>query len=272
MQPGSPQFAQLKSSLKATWVAGDFGEIAKFTTKAAENFVERLPIGNGIKVLDVACGTGNTAIPAARAGGVVTGVDIAENLLEQARKRAASEKLAIHFREGDAEELPVADEEFDVVLSMYGAMFAPRPERVAAELVRACRRGGTIAMANWTAEGFVGKSFQLTAKFVPPPPGLPVPVLWGNKNVVRQRFAEGVSNLSLTRHTAVFDFPFPPREAVELFRRYFGPTQMAFARLDESGRAELASALEALWSDHNVASNNETRIEAEYLEVQALRA
>jgi hypothetical protein len=130
---------------------------------------------------------------------------------------------------------------------MFGAMFAPRPERVAAELIRVCKPGGLIAMANWTPEGFVGKSFQTTAEMVPPPTGLPAPSLWGNEQAVRQRFAHGISKLSLTRHKAVFDYPFIPKEVVGFFRQYFGPTQAAFSRLDKQGQSELASRLEALW-------------------------
>ena len=170
MQTLTPDFAKLKSGMKATWMAGDFGQIANFTAAEAANFVERIGIKAGDKVLDVACGTGNTAIPAAKAGASVTGVDIATNLLEQAEKRAAAEGVNVRFEEGDAEELPYGDESFDVVVTMFGAMFAPRPERVAAELIRVCKPGGVIAMANWTPQGFVGKSFQITAKLVPPPP------------------------------------------------------------------------------------------------------
>jgi SAM-dependent methyltransferase len=202
----------------------------------------------------------------------VTGVDIAPNLLEQARKRAAAEQLEIRFQEGDAEQLPVADDEFDVVLTMFGAMFAPLPERVASELIRVCRPGGVIAMANWTPEGFVGKSLQITAEMVPPSAGLSAPTLWGNEQVVRQRFAKGNSKLSLTRHKAVFDYPFSPKEVVEFFRQYFGPTQATFSSLDERGQSELASRLESLWTEHNTASNGRTRIEAEYLDVTAIRA
>jgi ubiquinone/menaquinone biosynthesis C-methylase UbiE len=271
MQSASPDFAQLKSSMKASWTAGDFGQIANFTVGAAEEFVAQTEISPGTHVLDVACGTGNTAIPAARAGGLVTGVDIAPNLLEQARKRASAEQLNIRFLEGDAEELPCRDGEFEVVQTMFGAMFAPRPERVAAELIRVCGPGGLIAMANWTPEGFVGKSFQLTAEMVPPPPGLPAPVLWGNEQVVRQRFAKGISKLSVTRRKAVFDYPFSPKEVVEFFRRYFGPTQASFSRLDAQGQSQLASRLESLWAEHNTASDGSTRIDAEYLDVRAIR-
>jgi ubiquinone/menaquinone biosynthesis C-methylase UbiE len=272
MDSTSPDFAQLKSAMKASWMAGDFDRIANFTAKAAEDFVARTQIAPGVRVLDVACGTGNTAIPSARAGGLVTGVDIAPNLLEQARKRAAAEQLEIRFQEGDAEQLPVADDEFDVVLTMFGAMFAPRPEHVAAELIRVCRPGGVIAMANWTPEGFVGKSLQITAEMVPPPAGLPAPTLWGNEQVVRQRFAKGTSKLSLTQQKAVFDYPFSPKEVVEFFRQYFGPTQATFSRLDEHGQSELASRLESLWTEHNTATDGRTRIEAEYLDVRAIRA
>jgi ubiquinone/menaquinone biosynthesis C-methylase UbiE len=270
MQSPSPDFAQLKSNMKASWMAGDFGQIANFTVKAAEDFVARTPISPGTRVLDVACGTGNTAIPAARAGGLVTGVDIAPNLLDQARRRAAAEQLEIRFQEGDAEELPVGDHEFDVVQTMFGAMFAPRPERVAAELIRACGPGGLIAMANWTPEGFVGKSFQITAEFVPPPAGVPAPALWGSEQVVRQRFSNGISKLSLTRHQALFDYPFSPKEVVEFFRQYFGPTQTTFSRLDKQGQSRLAARLESLWAEHNTASDGRTRIEAEYLDVRAV--
>lgn len=270
-QPIAPDLAELKSRMKSTWMAGDFGQIANFTAPEAENFVGRLGISPGGKVLDVACGTGNTAIPAAKTGASVTGVDIATNLLEQARKRAASEQLAIRFEEGDAEELPYDDQTFDVVLTMFGAMFAPRPERVAAELIRVCRPGGLIAMANWTPQGFVGKSFALTAKMVPPPP-VPPPVLWGDETVVQQRLGAGAKSLTCKRQNARFAYPFSPREVVDFFRRYFGPTQAAFSKLDATGQAAMAEQMESLWIEHNTAKDGTTVVDAEYLEVRASRA
>lgn len=272
MQSPAQDFSQLKSQMKAVWMAGDFGQIAKFSADAAEDFIKRTPLKPGMRVLDIACGTGNTAIPAARTGASVTGVDIATNLLEQARQRAAAQNLKVDFREGDAEELSFGDAEFDVVITMFGAMFAPRPERVAAELLRVCKPGGHIAMANWTPEGFVGKTFQLSAKMVPPPPGLPAPLLWGTEHAVRERFGNGVSELSLTRKNARIDYPFPPKEVVQFFRQYFGPTQMTFSKLDEKGKAELAAQMEALWEKHNASPNGGTKVEAEYLDVRATRA
>lgn len=254
-------------------MAGDFGQVAKYVAPTAEEFVARLDIKPGTRVLDVACGTGNEAIPAAKAGGVVTGVDIAPNLLEQAKAWAAAEELDIRFQEGDAEELPFGDHEFDIVLSMFGAMFAPRPERVAAEFVRVCRPGGVIAMANWTPDGFVGESFKLMAKMVPPPPGVPAPILWGDENTVRQRFSNGIAKLTLTRRKAVFDYPFSPKEMVEFFRQYLGPTQMAFAQLDQQGQAELAWQMELQWAEHNLAKDSgHTVVEAAYLDIRAVRA
>ena len=272
MQDASPELAQLKSRMKASWMAGDFGQIANYAAQEAKDFVSRTALKPGARILDVACGTGNSAIPAARAGAEVTGLDIATNLLEQARKRAAAEGVKASFEEGDAEDLPYPDRSFDVVMTMFGAMFAPRPDRVAAELLRVCRPGGLIAMANWTPEGFVGKSFRVMAEMVPPPPGLPAPSLWGSEPVVQQRFSTGVSKLSLNRHQAQFHYPFGPKEVVEFFRQYFGPTQLSFARLDPAGQSELAGRLESLWAEHNTASDGTTKVEAEYLEVRAIRA
>lgn len=271
MQTSTPDLTQLKSRMKSTWMAGDFGKIAHYSAQEAANFVDRIGIPPGARVLDVACGTGNTAIPAAKKAASVTGVDIATNLLEQARKRADAEKLKIAFKEGDAEDLPFADSSFDIVLTMFGAMFAPRPEKVASELLRVCKPGGVIAMANWTPEGFVGKSFQVTAKHVPPPP-LPAPVLWGHEETVKQRLGHGAKHLNCTRQKVQFSYPFPPRETVEFFRQYFGPTQMAFARLDEAGQQALAQQLESLWAEHNASEDGTTAVQAEYLDVRAVRA
>jgi len=253
-------------------MAGDFGQIAGFVVGEEESFVARLNLKPGTLLLDVACGTGNSAIPAARAGAKVTGVDIATNLLEQARKRAAAEQLEIRFEEGDAEELPFADGSFEVVVSIFGAMFAPRPERVAAEFLRVLKPGGMIAMANWTSQGFVGRMNQVTAKMAPPPPGIPAPSLWGDESIVRQRLGHGCSHLDCTPRKIKMAYPFPPREMVAFFRRYMGPTQMAFSRLDAAGQATLAAELESLWVEHNTAVDGTTAVEGEYLEVRAIRA
>jgi SAM-dependent methyltransferase len=267
----NPEIESLKTRLKAMWMAGDFGQVAKIIETGAEEFIARLAPKPGTRLLDVACGSGNLAIPAARAGAIVTGVDIATNLLEQARARAESEGLTIQFDEGDAENLPYADAAFETVVSMYGAMFAPRPELVAAELVRVCRPGGRIAMANWTPDGFIGQMFKTGGKYVPPPPNMPSPVKWGDEETVRERLRDGIADLQLTRRMCQFKYPFPPAEVVESFRKYYGPTQRAFDALDTNGQAALRNDLERLWTEHNQATDNTTHVEGEYLEVIATR-
>jgi ubiquinone/menaquinone biosynthesis C-methylase UbiE len=268
----SSEMAALKTRLRATWIAGDFGQIAKAYTTEAEDFVNRLNLKAGTKVLDVACGTGNTALPAARAGADVTGVDIAPNLIEQAREKAKLEGLNAKFDEGDAEALPYADASFDVVITMFGAMFAPRPELVAAELKRVCRPGGFIAMANWTPSGFLGQMFKIIASHVTPPAGMPSPMMWGVEENVRERLGEGISKLETKLQNLKFTFPFSPAEVVEQFRIYYGPTQKAFGTLDESKQAALRKELEQLWTANNQATDGTTEVEAQYLEVIATRA
>jgi SAM-dependent methyltransferase len=262
----------LRERMRATWMAGDFGKIAEFSAAEAELFVDSLGIQPGMEVLDVACGTGNLAIPAARKGARVTGVDIAPNLLEQARARASAEGLQITFQEGDAEQLPFPDADFDVVMTMFGAMFAPDPERVAAELARVCRHGGKVAMANWTPDGFTGKMFRLTGRYLPPPVELPAPTLWGDEAVASLRLtSNGVRVDSIRRRILLFDYPFPPRGVVQFFRDHFGPTRVAFSRMDEARQAEYRDDLEKLWAEHNEARNGKTLIQNEYLEVIGTR-
>jgi ubiquinone/menaquinone biosynthesis C-methylase UbiE len=268
----APQMEQMKQNMRAAWMAGDFGQIARYTAAAADDFIERLHIKSGADLLDVACGTGNLAIPAARRGANVVGVDIATNLLEQARGRAATEGLKAEFLEGDAEKLPFPDARFDVVVSMFGAMFAPQPALVAVELLRVCRPDGLIAMANWTPTGFVGKNFAITSKYLPPPENLEPPVFWGKEEVVRERFAKLGWKVEAKPVNVEFKYPFGAAEVVKLFREYFGPTKVAFSRLDAAGQAGLAADLENLWADHNEGGPNEIHVKAEYLEVLARKA
>jgi len=266
----TPELESLKARLKATWMAGDYGHFAKYLEPGALEFLARLAVGPGTRMLDVGCGAGQIAIPAARAGARVTGVDIAANLIAQARARAQAEGVDVQFDEGDAEALPYERGAFDLVVSLIGAMFAPRPERVAAELVRVCRPGGRIVMANWTPSGFVGLMFKAIGKHVPPPP-MPSPLLWGDEGSVRERLREGVSELQLKKRMYPFSYPFPPNEVVEHFRTYFGPINRAFAALDGTGQVALRSDLEKLWTEHNQATAGATQYQAEYLEVVAVR-
>jgi SAM-dependent methyltransferase len=273
MTTSPPPIEKIKESMRATWMAGDFGVIAKTTADSAETFVQRLNLPAGARVLDVACGTGNLAIPLARQGCIVTGVDIATNLLAQARERAAAEGLEAVFDEGDAESLPYYDESFDAVVTMFGAMFAPRPELVASELARVLKPGGHLAMANWNPGSFTGSMFKLGSFHVPPPPGISPPILWGDDTTVRQRLAAGFTDIHTELIPIEFDLPTNPAGAVAYFRTYFGPTQVAFSRLDPDGQAAFAADLESLWSEANVAPDptSRTLIQNEYLQVTATR-
>ena len=268
----TPAMEALKARLKATWMAGDYGHFAKYLEPGALEFLARIAVAPGTRMLDVACGAGQIAIPAARAGARVTGIDIASNLIEQARARAKAEGVDVRFDEGDAEMLSCEDAGFDLVVSLIGAMFAPRPERVAAELVRVCRPGGRIVMANWTPEGHVGQMFKIIGKHVPPPSLMASPVKWGDDATVRERLRDGIAKLDTTKRLYSMRYPFPPAEVVEFFRVYYGPTDRAFAALDAAGQSALRHDLEQLWTGNNRARDGSTHVEAEYLEVVAIRS
>jgi SAM-dependent methyltransferase len=269
--PMTAEMEALKARLKATWMSGDYGHFAKYLEPGALEFLKRLNIAPGTRMLDVGCGAGQIAIPAARAGVRVTGIDIASNSIEQAKARARADGVEVQFDEGDAEMLPYEDASFDLVVSLIGAMFAPRPECVAAELVRVCRPGGRIAMANWTPEGHVGQMFKVIGRHVPPPPLMASPVKWGDEAAVRERLREGTSELTTTKRMYPMKYPFPPAEVVDFFCTYYGPTVRAMAALDANGQAALHRELEQLWTDNNQARDGTTHVEAEYLEVLATR-
>ncbi|HET9907300.1 MAG TPA: class I SAM-dependent methyltransferase [Anaerolineales bacterium] len=267
----TPEMEALKTRLKATWMSGDYGLFATYLEPGALEFLSRISIEPGMRVLDVACGAGQTAIPMSRAGAKVTGVDIATNLIEQARARAQAENLDTRFEEGDAEMLPFEDGSFDIVISLIGAMFAPRPDFVAAELKRVCRPGGKIIMGNWTPSGFVGQMFKVHGKYVPSPAIMAPPVKWGDEETVRERLSDGISHLKLSRRSYPFRYPFSPSEVVDFFRTYYGPSLKAFAALDAEKQSVMREELEQLWTEHNTATDGTTFIEPEYLEVVAIR-
>lgn len=263
----TPEMSALKAKLKDTWNSGDFGKIAESFIDGAEAFVERLNLTEGTNVLDVACGTGNQSIPAARTGAKVTGVDLAPILVEKARQRAESEKLAIEVTEGDAESLDFDDASFDVVMSMFGAMFAPRPEKVATELVRVCRPGGMIAMGNWPSDSFIGQMFKIVGSYVPPPAGMPSPLLWANQETVRERFGRSASLIRFATRTLSFRYPFGVSETIDLWLKFYGPTYKAYNALDDSGKQGLRRDLIRLWEQNNLSNNGSTHVKSDYLEV-----
>jgi SAM-dependent methyltransferase len=225
----------------------------------------------GERVLDVATGSGNTAIAAARRRGDVTGIDYVRQLLERGAVRAAAEGLPVRFQDGDAEALPVADASFDVVTSTFGVMFAPNQAQAARELLRACRPGGRIGLANWTPDGWIGEVFRVTRRHVPPPAGLRPPTRWGTEDGLRELFGDGVAELRTTRQTFVWRFD-SARHYLETFRTDYGPTLRAFEALDGTGQQALAADLIELVERFNRADDGTLLVPSEYLEVVALRA
>lgn len=262
----------LTAKSRAVWSAVDFLPIARSFASGAQEFVARLAFERGEVVLDVACGTGNLAIPAAHAGARVTGSDIAPNLIAQARIDARANGLAIEFDVGDAEQLPYQDRQFDTSMTMFGAMFAYRPERAAAELLRVTRRGGRIAMANWTPNGVIAKLLQAHAAMFPPSSGIPSPLSWGDAETVRARFAGGIRQLMTVNRSIELSFPFSPAGVTELFSKHYGPTVAALNALDPSAASHLRGTLVQLFEQHNVATDGTTTIVGEYLDVLAIVA
>lgn len=263
----------IKAGMKAVWEDGDYAAFAKFMENGAIEVVEGWDIKPGQRLLDIACGSGQTALPAARKGARVTGVDIAKNLVAHANRRARLEGLDAKFDQGDAEQLPYGDARFDVVVTMFGAMFAPRPEKVAAEFARVCRPGGKLIMANWTSASMPAQMFKCVAGHVPPPAGVVPPVLWGDEATVTRRLEENFRDIMLRRKIyPQWHYPFSASALVDLFRTYFGPVKRAFDVLDQQGRRLLREQLQDIYSNNSFSDGDSTTITGgEYLEVIATR-
>lgn len=263
-------FEAAKARGRETWASGDYPAVAARIVPMAEGLVEAADLAAGTAVLDVATGSGNAALAVARTGAAVTGVDYVESLLERGRLRAAAEGLDVEFIEGDAEDLPFEDASFDAVLSCVGVMFTPDQERAAAELVRVCRSGGTIALANWTPTSFVGEMFRTVAAYVPPPADLKPPGLWGTEERLRELLGAAVERLEIKRRTFVFRFR-SPEDFAGFFRSNYGPIGKAFAGLGAPDQKGLWDDLVALADMHNREAGEAVAIPAEYLEAIAVR-
>lgn len=269
-QTQTPDFGAVTRVQQQIWAKGDFAHVAPIVQVTADRLVETVDVLPDERVLDVACGSGNAAIAAARAFASVVGVDFVPSLLERGRIRAAAEYLEVEFVEGDAQALPFADGSFDVALSTFGAMFAPDQERTAAELLRVVRPGGRIGMANWVPDGFIGEVFATTAKYVASPPGLTPPTAWGTEARLRELFGDGISDLRVERRVSVQRLR-SPEHFLAFFRRYFGPTIAAFERVDAADEDAFAADLIATAARYNRAGDRAAAITADYLEVVAVR-
>ncbi len=268
----APDLGAVTQVQQQIWSKGDFAMVASLVFNASETLAEALEIVPDERVLDVACGSGNGAISAARrAWGNTVGADYVPALLERGRERAAAERLDVEFVEADAQDLPFEDAGFDVTMSIYGAMFAPDQPKTAAELLRVTKPGGRIGMANWTPAGAVGTMFQTLTRHAPPPPGVESPLLWGTEDRLRDLFGDGISDLRVERRLSRQPF----RSAdhyIEFFRTYFGPTQMAYERVGPEGEDALTNDLRDFLEAANTAGDRALVLEAEYLQVIATRA
>lgn len=264
-QHQAPDMAAVKERMHKVWTSGDYARIGNPLVLIGELLVEAADVRAGDRVLDVATGTGNTAISAARRFCEATGMDLASENIEHARRRAEAEGMNITFEVGDAEDLTYPDAHFDVVLSTLGVMFCPDQEQTASELLRVCRPGGKIGLANWTPDGFIGQMLKTVGGHVPPPPGIKPPTLWGTEERLRELLGDVVSSLETTRRT--YNFRYPSAEHfVGWFREYYGPTVRAFGALDESGQEALASDLKALLDERNVSGDGTLVVPSDYLE------
>ncbi|MCU7876517.1 MAG: class I SAM-dependent methyltransferase [Candidatus Thiodiazotropha sp. (ex Lucinoma borealis)] len=246
-----PDLATIKAKMKATWEDGDYADFARYMESGAKEILDGWQLPSGKHLLDIGCGAGQTAIPAARRGLHVTGVDIAANLVESARHRARIEGISARFDEGDAEALPYADTSFNLVISLIGAMFAPRPERVCSKIARVLRPGGALYMANWTPSSMPAQMFKAVAAVAPPPPGVAPPVLWGDEDTVRERLDAEFTDIELRRiNYPQWHYPFDAGRLTELFRSHFGPVKRAFDVADEKKAQQLFKQLQDIFDDH----------------------
>jgi SAM-dependent methyltransferase len=259
-------FAAVKSRQQGTWASGDFSVVASRIVFQAEHLCETADLQAGWRVLDVATGSGNAALAAARRGCEVVGIDYVPVLLERGRIRAVAEHLDVRFVEGDAENILFPDASFDAVISIYGVMFAPDHRRAAAELARVCRPGGRIALASWTPDGFIGDTFRVFSRYLPPTPGLQPPVAWGDESYLGSLFGDVTASMTSHRRTAVFRFR-SAEQNVDFFRTHYGPTLRAFESLDPPRRESLHNDLVALASRYNRnGGTGPIAIAADYLE------
>jgi SAM-dependent methyltransferase len=264
-----PDFTAVKTRQQATWAAGDYAVIGSTLQIVGETLCAAMDLPAGASALDVAAGNGNAALAAARHGLVVTATDYVPALLERARMRAAADGLMLETQVADAEALPFADASFDGVMSTFGVMFTPDQDRAAAEMMRVCRPGGKIGMANWSPEGFVGQLFKTIGAHLPPPAGVRPPSLWGTEARLREMFA-GAADIAITQK----DFVFRYRSAahwIDVFRSYYGPVNKAFGALDAAGQAALTADMMALLARFNTAGETCLRAPSAYLEVVITR-
>jgi SAM-dependent methyltransferase len=263
--PPGPDLEAVKARQQVMWSSGDYAVIGTTLQPVGEALCESVDLVAGTRVLDVACGSGNATLAAARRFAQTTGVDYVPSLLAHARERARAERQGIDLVEGDAEKLPFGDATFDAVLSVFGVMFAAHQPRAAGELVRVCRPGGRIGLASWTPEGFLGELFRTIGRHVAPPAGVASPLRWGTEAGIAELFGASARVLSSEKRNFVFRYR-SPAHFIEVFREFYGPTNRAFAALDAAGQSALTADLQALLESRDRGRGG-LSVAGEYLEV-----
>ena len=269
-QPSPIDLGALKTRQQGAWSSGDYAVVGTTLQIVGEELCEALDLHAGQKVLDVAAGNGNATLAAARRWCDVVSTDYVPSLLERGRLRAAADGLSIEFKEADAEALPFSDSSFDVVVSTFGVMFTPDQDKAAAELLRVCRGGGKIGLANWTPEGFIGQLFKTLGKYLPPPAGAKSPALWGTRARIAEMFGPSALAIKAVPRNFVFRYR-SPEHFLEIFRNYYGPMLKAFAALDAANQQGLRNDLLALIGQMNRAEDGTMIVPSEYLELVITR-
>ncbi|MCU7930246.1 MAG: class I SAM-dependent methyltransferase [Candidatus Thiodiazotropha sp. (ex Codakia rugifera)] len=266
----TPDYTAIKAKQQATWGSGDYGRIGVTLQISGEVLCESMDIHSGQSVLDIAGGNGNAALAAARRFCKVISTDYVPALLEQSRARAEVEGLAIDYQEADAENLPFMDNSFDNVISTFGVMFTPNQAKAASELIRVCKPGGKIGLANWTPDSFIGQLFKTVGRYVPPPVGVSSPVLWGTEDFMKSHF--GMRVRSVNCMTRQFNFRYhSPQHWLDIFSTYYGPTLKAFDVLDEMAGQSLREDILCLIHEHNRATDGAMVVPSDYLEIVMTR-
>jgi SAM-dependent methyltransferase len=269
-QVPTPNLSAIKERQQKTWSTGNYSLVGVTLTIIGEQLCESVDLHAGQRVLDVATGNGVTALAAARRFGEVTGIDYVPSLLQDARQRAVAEHLPVTFQDGDAENIPFADASFDAVLSSLGVMFTPNQEKAASELLRVCRSGGKIGLANWTPTGFIGQLFRLIGRYAPPPAGLKPGALWGTEERLRELLGDDVTSLQTTKRNFVFRYR-SPAHWVEHFAAYYGPFHTTLNALDATQQEQFSREVISLLESFNQAKDGTLVAPSEYLEAVATR-
>jgi SAM-dependent methyltransferase len=269
--PATIDLAAVKTRQQGAWSSGDYAIVGTTLQIVGEQLCEALDIRAGQRVLDVAAGNGNATLAAARRWCKVVSTDYVPALLDRGRQRAAAERLDVEFQQADAEALPFADDSFDVVISTFGVMFTPDQERAAAEMIRVCRPGGKIGLANWTPDGFIGQLFKTIGRHLPPPAGVKSPALWGTEARIREMFGTSSSAISAERRAFIFRYR-SAQHWLDVFRAYYGPLLKAFAALEPPAQGALARDLTVLVGQFNRSGDASMVVPSDYLEIVIARS